>query len=116
MRGLPGEAVLCVQDDGEDIAAVVGRAGGMILAKHALAYELEHEVRTALLSAVPGQVLGPYPREDGRATLLILEGKSEPTLADPKVRAHVQETLEVRAFRAELADRVRWLRWRPAGA
>ena len=65
------------------------------------------ELRTALVSASPGELIGPIERGAGHV-LLHLRGKTEPSADDPEVGRRAAAVLTARAVERELRDRVLW--------
>ncbi len=101
------EAALCVRVDGRTLADVADECG---LPANALALYLadaDPELRTALVSASPGELVGPIERGPGH-TLLQLRSKTEPSADDPELGRRAAAVLAARAVERELRDRVVW--------
>lgn len=56
---------------------------------------------------VPGEVIGPYPVEDGWAVVAVT-GRLDPTLADAEIRRLAEDTVLAAALRRERDQRVNW--------
>jgi hypothetical protein len=107
------EAFLCVREDGLSIAEVA-RDGGYTHSRiDALLEELSEECQQHFLSAIPGAVLPPLVHGDGFQLCQLIK-KSEPELADARIRARAEQHLTTQHF-SELASRhIRWLLFPPA--
>lgn len=102
------EAVLCLKEDGLEIAEVARSAH--LEPEHTSFYldELDPVLQPVFLSAMPGDVLGPTPRGDQHTVFQVLS-KRMPDDADPGVRQRAAQRLAARALAAEVERRVRWL-------
>ena len=101
------EAALCIRVDGRTLADVADECG--LPANVLVLYlaDAEPELRTALISASPGELIGPIERGAGHV-LLQIHGKTEPNADDPEVERRAAAVLTARAIERELRDRVLW--------
>ena len=96
------EALLCATADGEPLAAVCERSDGRYTEFTSRADELAAGDAQRLLSAMPGEYVGPIAAVDGYQTVEVLE-KIEPVPDDPVVLCHIRDRL-VRTRLAPLLD------------
>jgi hypothetical protein len=106
-QGMANEAALCVREDGLSLAEVAERAGVALREREAFIEEVDGELSKALLSAPPGELVGPVRVADGFALLRVHE-KVAPVLGDPVIQARVEEEVPRRALEREVRNRVRW--------
>jgi hypothetical protein len=101
------EAALCVRVDGRSLADVAGDSG--VPAGELVLYleDVEPELRTPLVSARPGELVGPFEGPVGQL-LLELRSKTAPSTADPELVRRASAVLTARAVERELRDRVVW--------
>jgi hypothetical protein len=101
------EAALCVRVDRRSLADVAEESG--VPATELVLYlgDAEPELRTALVSASPGELIGPLERGDAHL-LLQLRAKTEPSADDPELERRAAAVLAARAVERELRDRVVW--------
>ncbi|MCP4692318.1 MAG: hypothetical protein GY859_30010, partial [Desulfobacterales bacterium] len=83
------EAFLCVREDGDDLAGVAELNCGSARRDCFFMEDMEEELRRALLSTSPGDVLPPMETEDG-FQVYVVRNKLEPTLDDRKVAARLE--------------------------
>jgi hypothetical protein len=101
------EAALCVRVDGRTLTDVSGDSG--VPADELVLYleDVEPGLRTPLVSARPGELIGPFERPVGQL-LLELRSKTAPSTADPELVRRASAVLAARAVERELRDRVVW--------
>ena len=101
------EAALCVRVDGRPLTDVADECG--LPANALLLYlgDADPELRAALVSASPGELIGPVERGDGHM-LLQLRAKAEPSADDPELGRRAAAVLAARTVEHELRDRVVW--------
>ena len=102
------EALFCLREDGETMADVARDGGYSLRHRQWWAGEMAEDLQLRLLSALPGEVLGPFPNGE-EFQIYRLEGKIEPELSDAAVSARVDEHLVNNHFAALLTAHVRWL-------
>jgi hypothetical protein len=101
------EAALCVTEDGRDLAAVADDAGLVLeLARYYLD-DVEPSLRTRLLAAGPGELLGPVAVGDAYWLILVVD-RVPATLEDDALRARAARAIAQRALAAEVSRTVRW--------
>ena len=101
------EAALCVRVDGRPLTDVAEECG---LPANALVLYLgdaDPELRNALVSATPGELIGPIERGAGHI-LLQLRAKAAPSADDPELGHRAAAVLAARVIERELRDRVLW--------
>ena len=101
------EAALCVRVDGRTLGDVAEDCGQPASAVELYLADAEPELQAKLVSASPGELIGPLDRGAGHV-LLQLVAKTEPSASDPEVRRRAASALTARAVERELRDRVRW--------
>jgi hypothetical protein len=102
------EALFCLREDGESMADVA-RDGRYPLHQYERRFgEMPAEVQPKLLSALPGEVIGPFDHGDG-VVLYRLVRKTEPVLADEAVKGRVDAYLIERHFSELAAKHVHWI-------
>jgi len=102
------EAVLCVREDGLTLSEVAIESRRSVDDERAVLDEIDPRLRDAVLSASPGDTLGPIDI-DGRFTLVHIVAKTAPSLADPLVRGRAEAAV-VAALRTRAGlARVRWV-------
>jgi hypothetical protein len=101
------EAALCVRLDGRELAEVAAD-GGLDLHETSLMLEdTEPMLRTRLLAAGPGELIGPCVADTDHQLVLVLR-RIPPRLDDAAVRRRAEETIIRRALAAEVNRYVTW--------
>ena len=101
------EAALCVRLEGRELADVATDAKAELREASMLLDDAEPQLRTRLLAANPGELIGPLATGDGYQLVLVVR-QVAPSLGDPMVRARAEETLIKRALAAEVNRQVNW--------
>lgn len=101
------EARLCVEEDGEELAAVCAEAGGRYHRTRMLHLDLPAAMRAAALSCAPGTVIPPVDLS-GEHVLCRVLAKDSPDLNDANTRARVRDNLLAEALRPLMAQHVAW--------
>jgi hypothetical protein len=101
------EALLCIRDEGEDLADVARGAATSVRSARLLLEDVPAELRAAFRSASPGAVLGPVEM-DGLPTIVLLGDKTPATAADPELRLRAEALLISAAVR-KAAERATFL-------
>lgn len=101
------EAALCVRVDGRPLADVADDCGVPSTPLVLYLADADPELRTALVSASPGELIGPVERDDGHL-LLQLRTKAEPSAEDPELERRAAAVLAARTVERELRNRVVW--------
>ena len=101
------EAALCVRVDGRALADVAADSG--VAASRVVLYaeEAEPELRSALVSASPGELVGPVAHEAAQLLLLVRE-KIAATADDPELERRAAAVISARVVERELRNRVVW--------
>ena len=106
------EALWCVRDDGVPLAQVARDAGARAVEMRRLLRDVPAELHDVLLSASPGDTIGPIAGPVGWAVASVHE-KHAPSLEEPLVAMAARRHLE-RRIAGPLVDRlVRWMRRAP---
>jgi hypothetical protein len=101
------EAALCVRVDGRPLAEVADECGVPANALVLYLGDADPQLQTALVSAIPGELIGPVAH--GAVHLLLqLRAKSEPSADDPELGRRAAAVLAARTVDRELRDRVVW--------
>jgi hypothetical protein len=101
------EAALCLRLDGRDLADVAADAAAELREISLLCDDAEPSLRTRLLAASPGDLIGPVA-VSGAYQLVLLVRRASPSLDDPLVRLRAEEVLIRRALAAEVNRYVNW--------
>ena len=101
------EAALCVRVDGRSLADVAADCGVTTTTLALYLSDAAPELRQALVSASPGELIGPI-EHDSALMLLLLHGKTEPRADDPELGSRAAAALAARTVERELRDRVVW--------
>lgn len=101
------EAALCVRIDCRPLSDVADECGVPANALVLYLGDADPELRATLLSASPGELIGPVERGAGHM-LLQLRAKAEPSADDPELGRRAAAVLVARAVERELRDRVLW--------
>jgi len=101
------EAALCVRVDGRPLADVADDCGEPATALVLYLGDADPELRLALVSASPDELVGPVERGAGHM-LLQLRAKAEPSADDPELQRRAAAVLATRAVEREVRNRVLW--------
>lgn len=101
------EARLCVEEDGEELAAVCAEAGGRFHRARLLHVDLPAPMRTGALSCAPGAIIPPVDLS-GEHVLCRVLAKDSPDLNDANTRTRVRDSLLAEALRPLMAQHVAW--------
>jgi hypothetical protein len=101
------EVALLLREDGmplPDVARQAGLepAGGLIFAG-----EMDPDLRTRMMSAAPGDTVGPVAL-GGLFAVVAVRGKVAPSMDDPEIRERAESWAIEAALEREVAERVRW--------
>lgn len=103
------EALLCVRDDGRELAAVAADAGVDCDTSPLYVDEAPAVLQDRLRSARAGDLFGPVPRHETFELYWIVD-KVWPSPDDPEVRRRAEHDLLASALDREVNKRVRWRR------
>lgn len=106
------EAALCVREDGLSLSEVAVESGQPIVDHRTVLDTLEPALRDAVLSASPGDTIGPLALDAG-FTVVHVVGKAAATLNDPLVRARAERSVVDTLRERALVSAVQWLLPRP---
>ncbi|ETW25237.1 hypothetical protein [Mycobacterium gastri] len=101
------EAALCVRLDGRALADVANTAKAELREISLLLDDAEPSLRTRLLAASPGELIGPVATDSGHQLVLVVR-RVAPSLDDAMVRRRAEETVIKRALAAEVNRHVNW--------
>ncbi len=101
------EAVLCCRQDGLTLGELAADINRRLDREDVLLQTCDPDVQAAVLSAPPGQVVGPLQLGDTHH-VLVVRSKQAPALEDPEVRALAERTLRESLLDRERKARVRW--------
>lgn len=101
------EAALCVRLDGRELADVGKDAGAEMWETSVLLDDAEPMLRTRLLAAGAGELVGSRATESDHLLVLVVR-RVPPRLDDPAVRRRAEETIIRRALAAEVNRHVNW--------
>lgn len=101
------EASLCVRLDGRELADVAADAKAELRETSLLLDDAEPLLRTRLLAANPGDLIGPLAIGGGYQLVLVVR-QVAPSLDDPMARVRAEETIIKRALATEVNRQVNW--------
>jgi len=104
---LAREIALCVREDHRSIQEVAAEAGLAAATAEWWLEDVEPVVRDALLSVLPGDVVGPVSAKHGHLVLRVAD-KRLPSDDDAAVRARAEQALLARTVEHEVANRTVW--------
>ncbi|MUL46405.1 hypothetical protein FZI85_08285 [Mycobacterium sp. CBMA293] len=101
------EAAMCVAVDGRELADVAADAGAQLLQQHLLLDDADPALRTRLLAADTGELVGPLSTGSDHCVGMVLK-RLAPSLDDPEVRRRAEDTVLHRALATEVNRHVHW--------
>ena len=101
------EAVLCCRQDGLTLGQLAADINRRLDCEEVLLETCDPDVQAAVLSAAPGQIIGPLQVGDAHH-VLIVRCKEIPSLDDPEVRALAEGAVVESLLDRERKARVRW--------
>jgi hypothetical protein len=101
------EAVLCCRQDGLTLGELAADINRRLDREDVLLETCDPDVQAAVLSAPPGQIIGPLQIGDMHH-VLVVRSKQVPVLEDPEVRARAERALRESLLERERTARVRW--------
>ncbi len=101
------EALLCVTTDGEALEDVAARGGVEMRRERGFPPELPDSIRSRVLDAAPGDVVGPF-EDAGGFIVMRVSAKTAPDPADPDVRGRVEAVTIARTLDQLEQRHVRW--------
>lgn len=102
------EAALCVREDGASFASVADSAHVRVRRERLFAEELDPAARADLLSARPGEIVGPLAFAQ-EFHLFRLHGKTMPAEGDADVRGRSEAAVLDRLVDEETRSRIHWI-------
>ena len=104
------EAALLARVDGLGLADVAQRAGLTLEPRRVYVGDLDPALQPAMISAVPGDLVGPLALGNGggRWLLAVLRAKVAPSLDDPEIRARAEDVAIAAAVRRTVEEHVVW--------
>lgn len=101
------EALLSIREDGETLEAVARDAKTEVEESRAFLEDVEPALRDRLMSARPGDMVGPLAVAGGVALFLVVE-KRTPSLDDAAPARRAEESLLAALTAREVDNRVKW--------
>jgi hypothetical protein len=101
------EAALCVRLDGRELDDVAVDAGASLVEMTVLLDDADPALRTRLVAANPGDLLGPLATGTDHRLVLVL-ARVAPSLPDPLVRSRAEQTVIGQALATEVNRHVNW--------
>ena len=101
------EAALCVRLDNRELADVAADSGAQLDDVSLLLDDAEPTLRTRLLAASSGELIGPLATKTGHRLVLVL-ARIPPSMDDPVVRCRAEKAVINRALAAEVNRYVNW--------
>ena len=104
------EAALLARADGVGLDDVAKRAGLALEPRHVYVGDVDPALQPTLISAAPGDLVGPVALGNGSGRWLIaaVRDKVVPTVNDPDVRARAEEAAVEAAVRRAIDEQVTW--------
>jgi hypothetical protein len=102
------EGVMCLREDGLDPREVARLAGAELTEWSVLLDEAPAALVSLLVSAHPGDVVGPLPEPDGTSRLLAVTARVAPSPVDPELRGRARAELVATALEPLVAGMARW--------
>ena len=109
-EGMAREAALCVRDDGLSVREVAERAGLQAATHSLLLRDAPEGLAEPLLSATPGDVVGPVAAGEAYAVALV-RAKRPPAADDPVIQDLLEDEVPRRAVESEVNRAVKWHEW-----
>ena len=106
------EAALCVREDGLTLSEVAIESRLPVVDARTVLDALDPALRDAVLSASPGDTLGPIETTEGVVVAHVV-GKAAATLDDPLVRARAERSVVDTLRERALVSHARWLKHSP---
>ena len=106
--GAANEAVMCVRDDGRDLAEVAAAARAPYQEEQLYLDEFAEPARDRLLGARSGELVGPVAVGE-RWALYDVREKSLPAESDGRIRQRAEAAVLDAAIEREAQQRVRWV-------
>jgi 6-phosphofructokinase len=101
------EAAMCVKLDGRSLPDIAAAAGAQLHEDRVLLDDVETSLRTRLIGAYPGDLIGPV--DVGRQyDVVLVVRRIAPTLQHHEVRRRAAELVISKALAAEVNRRVNW--------
>ena len=101
------EAACCVREDGSALGEIAREAGVAFTESRVLLAEAPVTLRSHLLGAEPGDLLGPLADEGGQL-LVEVRAKTSPEASQPEVRQRAETQVLEGAVRREVDARIQW--------
>lgn len=101
------EAALLMREDGLPIAKAAAIAGSKVTDTHHVLEDVGPPLRDRLVSAQPGDLIGPVHVEDGFLVASVT-GRVEPSAGDASIRARARNRIERRTVQGEIEKRIKW--------
>ncbi len=102
------EALFCLREDGETFEDVAASARLRLRDERILLSEIDPAAKPDLLSARPGELVGPLAFGE-RFHIFRLREKTMPSEDDPEIRRRAEDSLIARLVERETEARIRWL-------
>jgi hypothetical protein len=106
-EGAAREAALCMRVEGRELAQVAAACRAEVARLTAYLVDLEPWLQPSLVSAQPGELVGPVEEGDGFVLLAVRE-RDAAAATDPELRRRAEIALVERAVRRATEERVVW--------
>lgn len=103
------EALMSIQDDGEDVAEVAEGAGAELEQGTFFLEEMDRSIGDHILAAKKGELLGPLQSGEGYAVVLVTD-KVLASADDEAIRARAERSIVESEVEREVDNRITW-RW-----
>lgn len=102
------EVLMCLREDALEPEEVARLAGAQLVERTVAIEDLAPPLAARLMSALPGDVIGPLPGDDGASRVLVVDARLVPSADDPVMRQRARSDLVAAALEPLLAGAVRW--------
>lgn len=102
------EVVLLLREDGVPLPDVARQAGLEPAGGRLYAGDMQPDLRMRVMSAAPGDLVGPVPLGGGLFIVMAVRGKLAPSMDDPEIRERAERWAVAGAVEREVSERVRW--------
>jgi hypothetical protein len=102
------EAALLLREDGLPLPDVARMAGLDPASERMYAGDMDHDLRTRVLSAAPGDLVGPVAIGGSGFLVMAVRDKVAPSMDDPEIRERAEAWALSAAVEREVSGRVSW--------
>jgi hypothetical protein len=101
------EAILCVREDGSSLPEIAAQTKARYSEESLYLEDLEPAIRDSLPGSQIGDLLGPFPSEEGFVLYCVIQ-KIIPSVDDESLRTRAMENVLQKSLNSEINNRVKW--------